>query len=188
MRIFFSVFLLSVLCIVPANGMDKGLVKADSSSLPKVFILGQYEKAYEKLYDTHSKVLLEVCNDDMDEAFDKWLSMLKDMEDYSNSINYDIRGIKVWLNVFWDKNGDIEHIAFHLKVNSRNIDTIELAAFFSSFMNHYKLPIASDSKFSHYGSASFPTFARRIKDNKDIGKGNSKKKSNLPKDSVGSKY
>ncbi len=189
MRAFISILVLSIFCFVSAEGMNKQLVNLDSTALPKVFILGEHEKAYEKLFDAHSTVLLEACNDDMDVAFDKWLSMLEEMEAYAISIDYDIKGIKVWLNVFWNKDGSIKHIAYHLKVNSRNIrNPEELTAFFSSFMNHYKFPIVTDRNFSHYGSASFPTFARRIKTEKDIESANSKKTKNSIKDSVGSKY
>ncbi len=189
MRFFISIFLFSLCCVSNIYGTSRSvLTKADSTALPKVFILGEHEKAYQKLYDQHSKVLLEVCNDDMDIAFDKWLSMLEEMEAYASSINYDIKGIKVWLNVFWDKNGKIKHIAYHLKVNSRNVKREELTAFFSSFMNHYTFPVVTDQNFSHYGSASFPTFARRLKTTKEAEQANLKKKSKLPKDSVGSKY
>jgi hypothetical protein len=189
MRFIFSNIFLSLFCIIQVNAMDGQLLFNDSTTLPKVFILGQHEKAYEKLYEQSSTVLLEVCHDDMNEAFDKWLGMLEEMEAYSNEIGFDIKGVKVWLNIFWDKDGSIEHIAYHLKVNSRNIDQMELSAFFSSFMNHYTFPVVSDRKYSHYGSASFPTFSRRVKTDEDIkGSVNSKKKSNPVKDSVGSKY
>ncbi len=188
MRVYFTVLILSLFCFAKVSGMNISLVTEDTVSLPKVFVLGQHEKAYEKLYAKHSTVLLEVCNDDMDVAFDKWLGMLEEMEDYANSIDYDIKGIKVWLNVFWDKNGKIKHIAYHLKVNSRNVQLDELTAFFSSFMNHYTFPSISQQNFSHYGSASFPTFARRIKSNKDIESANTKQKRSLPKSGVGSKY
>ena len=165
-----------------------GRLKADSTDLPKVFRLGQHDKAYEKLFDQHSKSLLEICNDDMDVAFDKWLSMLKEMEAYATSIDYDLKGIKVWLNVFWNEDGSIRHIAYHLKVNSKNIRyQEELTAFFSSFMNHYKFPLVSGNGFSHYGSASFPTFARRIKPNKEQ-KGDDKKKSSTKDRDQSKKY
>jgi len=183
MRIFFSIIIFSLSCITFLSGSNAQLIKSDSTSLPKVFILGQYEKAYEKLFDDHSTVLLEICDDDMDLAFDKWLSMLEEMEAYATSIDYNIKGIKIWLNVFWNKDGSIKHLAYHLKVNSRNIEhQEELTAFFSSFMNHYKFPLVADRSFSHYGSASFPTFTRRTKT--PDGTGHSKKKQNTTKDSV----
>ena len=162
----------------------------DSLSLPKVFILGEHEAQYEALFDDYSALLLEVCNDDMDEAFNKWLSMLEEMEAYANAIEYDIRGIRVWLNVFWEKDGTIKHIAYHLKVNSRNVERDELSAFFSSFMNHYKFPKVASTGYSHYGSASFPTFARKIKPSPASPNTAVQRDSNQTsvKDSVGSKY
>ncbi len=184
MRVFCSILFLSFICLTQTNGMNIN-IRPDTTSLPKAFILGQYEKAYEKLCESHTKLLIEVCNDDMDVAYNKWLSLLEEMEDYADEINYDIKGIRVWLNVYWDKSGNIDHIAYHLKTNSRNIDQTELSAFFSSFMNHYKFPIVSERNFFHSGSASFPTFARRIKTAKDTNNANSKKKQNLVKDSVG---
>jgi hypothetical protein len=163
----------------------------DSTSLPKVFILGEHEAEYEALFENYSTALLEICNDDMDEAFDKWLSMLEEMESYANSIDYDIKGIKVWLNVFWEKDGTIRHIAYHLKANSRNIVRDELTAFFTSFMNHYKFPKVAKTGYSHYGSASFPTFARKLKQLPSTSQSADSKKAtikNSAKDGVGSKY
>lgn len=189
MRVFISFLFLGVFCFAQAKGTDYQLLKTDSTRLPKVFVLGEHEKAYEKLFDAHSTVLLEVCNDNMDTAFDNWLGMLKEMETYANTIDYDLKGIKVWLNIFWNEDGSIKHIAYHLKVNSRNIrNTEELTAFFSSFMNHYNFPISSDRKFSHYGSASFPVFAKKLKPSRGMDSVNSKKTKNSTKDSVGSKY
>lgn len=167
------------------------LSSADSVQLPKVFILGEHETQYEALFENYSKVLLEVCNDDMDEAFDKWLSMLEEMEAYANNIDYDIKGIKVWLNIFWEKDGTIRHIAYHLKVNSRNVERDELTAFFSSFMNHYKFPKVAQTGYSHYGSASFPTFARKLKQASPSSQSADAQKTttqNSKKDSVGGKY
>lgn len=160
----------------------------DSTSLPKVFILGEHEAAYQQLYADHSTVLLEVCKDDVDVAFDKWLGMLEAMEAYAKEIDYDIKGIKVWLNVFWDDDGKINHIAYHLKVNSRNVPREELTAFFSSFMNHYTFPMIYDKKYSHYGSAAFPTFAKKLKGNRvnDSASSKSKKKSNSASSGQGS--
>ena len=160
---------------------------AGDTILPKVFTLGEYEKDYEQLNLDHSTMLLSACGDDMDLAFGKWLSMLKEMEAYASLIGYEIKGIKVWLNVFWDEKGEIKHIAYHLKQNSRNVDTQELTAFFSSFMNHYTFPLITDSKYSHYGSASFPTFPKRLKTDAVRGDNAKETNQNLVKDGIPSK-
>ena len=136
---------------------------------PKVFILGEHEKAYEKLNLEYSVMLLTACEGNMEAAYQKWLSMLNEMEAYATLINYDIKGIKVWLNVFWNEDGSIDYIAYHLKQNSRNIDTAEFTAFLKSFINRYKFPLVTNAKYTHYGSASFPTHPRKL--NTDSGSG-----------------
>ena len=129
----------------------------DSLELPKVFLIGEYEEQYGLLYETYHDILLSICHDDMNLAFAKWMDMLSEMESYAQHIDFELRGVKVWLKVFWAANGTIEHISYYLKPNSRNIDTTELSAFLSSFMNHYQLPIQSNVRFTHNGSAAFPT-------------------------------
>ena len=155
---------------------------------PKVFILGEHEKAYEQLNLDYSVMLLTACKGDMDNAYQKWVSMLNEMEAYATMINYDIKGVKVWLNVFWNNDGTIKHIAYHLKQNSRNIDTAELTAFLTSFMNHYTFPLVVDKKYSHYGSASFPTHPKKLSTDTSSGRitpGNANQ--NLNKDMIRSK-
>ncbi len=158
-------------------------IAQDSVDLPKAFTMGEFEEQFDDLMQEHEALLLSECDNDMDIAFEKWISMLKEMEAYSEIIGYDLKGIKIWLNVFWDKNGTVDHIVYHLKPNSRNIDIEELTAFFSSFMNNYKFPLVTDEKFSHYGSAAFPTFARRVKTTE----AEAPKSGQLVKDSVNSK-
>ncbi len=132
-------------------------IEQDSiSSLPKVFLLGNHEVAYEKLSGEGSS-LLAVCEDDFNEAHGKWNSLLKEMEAHAEMINYDIKGVKMWLHVFWDNNGKINHIAFYLKPNSRNVKTEELTAFLTDFVNNYHLPAQYENNFSHYSGAAFPT-------------------------------
>ena len=124
--------------------------------LPKVFLIGEYEERYGELYEEYHDILLSVCNDNMNLAFDRWMDMIGEMEAYAQSIDFDINGVKVWLKLFWDQDGTIDHLSFFLKPDSRNVDYAELSAFFSSFMNHYKLPLQAQVKFTHNGSAQFP--------------------------------
>lgn len=133
--------------------------------LPKVFKLGTHEQEYERLATEHQTLLLTACDDDMDGAFQKWVSMMSEMEKYAELVDYDIKGVKMWLHVFWNRDGSIRHIAYFLKGNSRNMEESEFAAFLSSFMNRYRFPLTFTSKFSHYGSASFPVFSNPVKKN-----------------------
>ncbi len=126
--------------------------------LPKAFFIGEYDYLYTDLYNEHPGMLMEVCDNNMDAAFEKWLHLIYGIEDYSKEINFDLNGVKIWLNVFWAQDGTIDNIAFYLKPNSRNIKDTEIVAFFKSFVNNYRLPIDADKAFNHSGSASFPTF------------------------------
>ena len=132
----------------------------DTSSLPDVFLIGEYESAYEQLVQSSGDMLLTVCDDSMDKAFNKWNIMLFEMQSYAEELNFDLKGIKIWINVFWAEDGTIRHIVYYPKPNSKHINYHELTAFFKNFKKVYKLPIQHDSRFSHYGIASFPTFAK----------------------------
>jgi hypothetical protein len=128
----------------------------DSLRLPKVFILGEHEKDFEKLQGQYSTSLLSICSYNPEMTFEKWAQFLIDMEDYSESINYDLKGLKMWIDVFWQPNGSLKHIAYSLKPQSRNVDTKELSAFISSFMSHYKPRFIPNNKISHSSHAFFP--------------------------------
>lgn len=153
----------SVLAFELADSAKAGKLDTIQPQLPKAFLLGEHEQTFEKLVMNHQEALLSVCDNDMDLAFNKWMGMIFSMEAYADEISYDLKGVKLWLNIFWEEDGSLKHIAYYLKPNSRNIDTQELTAFFSSFMNHYKFPLVASKKFSHYGSAAFPT--PRVKKN-----------------------
>ncbi|MEM6966384.1 MAG: hypothetical protein AAF573_16595 [Bacteroidota bacterium] len=129
-----------------------------SMSMPKVFILGDYEKQYDQLSTEYGTSLLAANNDDTGIAGKQWSSMIKEMEAHADMLEYDINGVKMWLHVFWDQEGKINHIGFYLKPNSRNVDKKELRSFLMDFVNNYYIPSSHESKFSHYSGAAFPTF------------------------------
>lgn len=129
--------------------------------LPKVFLIGEYAEEFDLASAEYSLQLMEACNQDMNQAYFKWLSMLQEMEDYAETLDFEIKGVKMWIKVFWDTNGKIDHIAYYLKPNSRNVDLDELTAFFMSFMNQYEFPLITEEKFSNYGSAAFPIVSSR---------------------------
>lgn len=137
----------------------------DSMKLPKVFILGEYEKDYEKLQAQYGSSLLSICEYDPERTFISWAQFLIDMEDYSESINYDLKGVKMWIEVYWLPNGSLKHIAYALKPQSRNVETKELSAFLSSFINHYKPRFQPNKKISHSAHAFFPLTAQVGKNN-----------------------
>ena len=98
----------------------------------------------------------------MEKAFDTWTILLKEIEDFSTKSNLDLKGIKVWLNVFWGKDGTIDYIVFYPKPNSKNINYELVKSMLSSFAKSYQSPLKHTSKFSHYGSAAFPIFSRSL--------------------------
>ncbi len=134
---------------------------SSQAQLPKVFQMGGNEQAYEALTQEYPQTLLGACNNDMKMAFDKWLEMMKALEAYAGRINFDIKGVKVRLHVFWGTNGTVEHIGFVFRPNSRNARSEEFSAFLSSFIRQYTFPVQSQQKFSHYTIATFPTFSER---------------------------
>lgn len=138
------------------------------SELPKVFLIGEYEGLYSGLYKAYPGILLHQTGNDMELAFQKWLQMLYAMEDHAQKIDYDLKGVKVWLQVFYDKSGTIDHILFFKKPLSKNLPDAELVAFFKSFMRDFHLPIDAVENFNHSGSASFPTYGHSpLEANKD---------------------
>lgn len=139
-------------------------VKAEKTvsldTLPPVFLIGEHEFEYESKVKECDKLLLEVCQDSMELAYKHWILMLHDMEIYAESEDFDIKGIKIWINVFWDDSGSIDKIVYYPKPNSRNADFAELTLFLEKFVSQYQFPLDYQSCFAHYGSATFPTFAK----------------------------
>ncbi len=126
-------------------------------SLPEVFMIGDHELEYESLVVECSDILLNVCDDSMEEAYEHWLLMLHDIEKYALEQDVEIRGVKLWLNVFWNTDGTIKHLVFYPKPNCRNMDFEKLSDFFSDFAIDYNFTKENANCFAHYGSASFPT-------------------------------
>lgn len=135
-------------------------VTPDAVIVPLVSLLGEDEDQLTYLTNTYPEGFLTVCGNDMDFAYDKWMEMLGAMEDKAEDLDFDIKGVKIYLQVFWKKDGSIAHLAFYPKTISRNVAHAELKAFFTEFARDYKLPITAEVGFSHYGSAAFPTFSR----------------------------
>ncbi len=144
-------------------GSLSATITADSLG-PKVFLLGEDEDQMNALSKNYPNLLMKVCQNDMDVAYDKWMNMLSDMETYSTKIGYDIKGIKLWMNVYWNKTGKIDYIGYYLKPNSRNIKTEELNAFFINFIKNYQMKLTYTGKFYHNGSAAFPTHYKFLKE------------------------
>ncbi|MDX1408678.1 MAG: hypothetical protein R3330_11110, partial [Saprospiraceae bacterium] len=125
-----------------------------------VSLIGEKEETFAKLTVSHPEILLTVCGNDMDYAYEKWMIMLGAMEDYAEAVGYDIKGLKAYMYVFWNADGKIAHLSFFPKTSSSNIPIAELRSFFQGFVGTYQMQINAKAGFSHYGSAAFPTDAR----------------------------
>lgn len=125
--------------------------------IPPVFIIGEYEQEYENLLGDYSRTLLDICGNDMSQAFDLWIGMVGEMEAYAKLSGFELTGIKAWFHVFFEKDGSIHKIGYHLKPTSRNVDTEELSLFLTQFISQYKFPFTALDKYSNYTSVSFPS-------------------------------
>ena len=132
-----------------------------TSALPEVFLIGEYEDQYPELSIQHPKVFMSVFNNDIDLAYKGWSEFLMDVEDYAADINFDIKGVKLWINLYFNADGTIAHLAFFPKPNSRNVPQEHLVAFFKNFVRQYHFPEQAEEGFQHSTGASFPTFFNR---------------------------
>ena len=129
-----------------------------SKALPTVFVLGDHEASYETLVEGYQRSLLEACACGQEEAFSKWIGMLNELDVYARKQNVDIRGVKLWLHVFFLPDGSIEHVAYHLRPNSRQLDDATLAPLLEGFAGQYIFPVTGEEGFAHYSTGAFPVF------------------------------
>lgn len=134
------------------------VAQSDFDTSERAFLIGENEEHFELLVSEHNEQLLSVCNNSMDKAYEAWVSLLKDLEGFAEDRDFDLKGTKIWINVFWNTDGSIRNIAYYPKPNSKNMDFTLLSSFLSDFATSYQFTITNEKPFSHYGSASFPTF------------------------------
>jgi hypothetical protein len=139
--------------------------QSTNGNLPQVFFIGEYQSEYDQLIVKHNEVLLSVHNNSMEKAFNHWTGILTAMEQYAEKHDFDLKGVKIWINIFWDANGKIKHLAFYPKPNSKNIDYEKMKLIVSEFVENYNaVTVTSKKAYSHYGTANFPIFARLIEE------------------------
>lgn len=129
--------------------------------VPNVFLIGEHEDQYLALSQQYPATFMSVYHDDIDQAYRSWTNILMDIEDYSNDISFDIKGVKLWINLYFNQDGTIAHLAFFPKPNSRNVPVEHLTAFFKNFVRDYQLQVKAEKGFQHSASAGFPTFFHR---------------------------
>ena len=134
---------------------------AQSARAPEVFLIGQYEDQYLLLSEDHPQPFLDVYDNNIEQAFKGWSELLMDIEDHATNVQFDLKGVKLWLNIWFNPDGTISHLAYYPKPNSRNIPEDQLTAFFKTFVRQYHFLEKSNQGFQHSASASFPTFFHR---------------------------
>ena len=157
-RLLFIIMGLCFMCNV-ITGQSK---VTETDGFDKVYFIGEDEKKYEKLIEKYQTMLFTVCDNNMDEAYDHWTSILKDFEVFADKNNVDIKGVKLWMNVFWAKNGTVDYIVLYPKPNSKNMNYDNVKALLSKFAVSYQTSVKHTSGFSHYGSAAFPIISRAV--------------------------
>lgn len=138
---------------------------AAKDSLPRVFLLGEKDRDFQQAKVAYNTTLLEACQGDMETAYYTWMHMLKHFESYAKQQGYELDGLKMWLYVFWNKDGSIANIGYFLKPNSRNLreeDLPKLTKLFEGFSKNYRFPVKSDKGFSNYTHANFPILLERL--------------------------
>ncbi len=146
--LIFCCFLLSSKITFASNTTD---------TLPKVFLLGEVnETEFEKMEANYSVSLLDINNGDMNIAYKQWMDLLSYIENECQNNSFDIKGAKMWLNVYYNKDGKLDYLGYFLKANSRNIKTDELNAILKLVVKNYSGAMAYSKKYSHNSNASFP--------------------------------
>ncbi len=148
--------------ILPVAGLWSQKKSNAADTKRTVFFIGEDEGDYEKMVRNYNAMLFEVCNNNMELAYDNWTMLMKDIEDYSTKNNVDLKGVKLWFNVFWDKDGTIDFIAFYPKPNSKNMNYETVKTLLTGFLAGYQSPLKHSNRFSHYGSVAFPVFSRSV--------------------------
>lgn len=121
------------------------LIKPDTI-IPKVFIKGEREKLENLLDQQYPQQLIRVFNNEAQPAFSAWANMLLEMEKFSESSGFDIKGIKAFATFYFDRYGNIRHIAYSLKGPSRYFKPEELDKFFRQFMTHYRMQVSPNNR------------------------------------------
>lgn len=139
--------------------------RTTNDSLPRVFLLGERDRDFQQTKAAYSATLLEACQGDIETAYYTWMHMMKHFETFAKQQGYELEGLKMWLYVFWNKDGSIAHIGYFLKPNSRNLreeDLPKLGKLFENFSKSYRFPVKSDKGFSNYTHANFPILLERL--------------------------
>ncbi|MGB3547041.1 MAG: hypothetical protein WBA17_08695 [Saprospiraceae bacterium] len=129
--------------------------------VPTIFQLSDVEKLNAQLQEQYPQDFFTAVDNDFGRAEGIYLEVMKSVDAFARSINYDIDGMKVWIQFFIGTDGSIQHLGFQLRPESRNMDVSEIKAFFKAYIEKNRFPLTADQPFNYYTRATFPTIARR---------------------------
>lgn len=153
MRFFFS-------CLIATTFVFTTL---HAQSIPKVINGAQHGPLLDELSGQYPSSLFSASNTDFAQTVHNWRLFLLSMQEYAASIDFDLKGVKVWLKIYWAKDGSIDYIAYILSDRSININPQDWEAFLRSFMLNYKFPITHTKRFAYENPTSFPLPYQRKK-------------------------
>ena len=130
--------------------------KSAKKGLPNSFLIGEYEHSYDELLEQYSRSLVSVCDNSNDKAYTIWSNVLLAIHEQSKISDIDLNGLKLWINIFFENDGTIQHIVYYPKPNSKNMDFDKLTSFFNAFCKTYKMNTTLSSKCMLSANASFP--------------------------------
>lgn len=132
-----------------------------AQQLPKVFNITNQSELLEQLSASYPQSLFNASETNIEKMLQNWNHVLNGMEAYAESIDFDLKGVRVWLKICWAKDGQIDHIVYYLLDESINIDLLEFEAFLRSFMLNYRLPIKHKTGFAYDARLVFPLYLMR---------------------------
>ncbi|MGH1337133.1 MAG: hypothetical protein ACRBFS_13500 [Aureispira sp.] len=132
-----------------------------NQALPKVINVAQNSAVLEELSNQYQSSLFSASDTNFVTTINNWRGFIQSIEQYAEDIDFDIKGVKVWVKVFWAKDGNVDYIAYVLSDRSINIDIIEWEAFLRSFMRNNKLALKYKRGFTYDGRMMFPLSYRR---------------------------
>ena len=155
--IMLSLIVILLCSFTSTNQKQQISTQSVTEQIPIAFVINQHPTTFEALNKKYSTLLLSACEEDMNKAFGTWKDLLHEISLFALNKNVDINGVKMWVKVFWSKDGQIKHIAYDLRPESKSVDRNELTNMLEEFVNSYKNSLTSNtSNFSHYGSVSYP--------------------------------
>ena len=88
--------------------------------------------------------------------------MFQNLESFAAQKKFDLTGVKLWVYIFWNKSGGIDHFAYYPMPQSRNVKTDELTKLLNEFAPTFKMQLKIDRPYSNYNHIAFPLSVENI--------------------------